>query len=65
MNKIISLFFGLLIILLGYGCSPAGVLATGGASTMVIAEGDRTVGGVIDDTTIKIQISSKHILQNP
>ena len=58
MNKIISLFFGLLIILLGYGCSPAGILASGAATTMVIAEDDRSAGEVIDDATIKVKISA-------
>ena len=61
MNKITSLFFGLLIILLEYGCSPAGILASGGATTMVIAEDDRSAGEVIDDATIKVKISAKFI----
>ena len=41
-----------------YSCSPGGILASGGATTMVVAEGDRTLGAVVDDTTIKINISS-------
>ena len=41
-----------------YSCSPSGVLASGGATTMVVAEGDRTLGTVVDDATIKINISS-------
>ena len=41
-----------------YSCTPSGVLVSGGATTMVVAEGDRTLGTVIDDATIKINISS-------
>ena len=36
---LISLFFLSLIC----GCSPAGVIASSGATTMVIAEGDRSL----------------------
>jgi len=55
---IINICFALI---LNYGCSPTNVLATGGATTMVIAEGDRSVGGIIDDATIKVQIASKFL----
>ena len=48
-------------LLLIYSCSPAGILASGGATTMVVAEGDKTLGSVIDDTTIKFNISSKFL----
>ena len=41
-----------------YSCSPAGVIASGGATTMVVAEGDRSLGTVVDDATIKINLSS-------
>ena len=61
MNRIVIFLLGLLFLLLNYGCSPVGVIGSGAASTMVIAEDDRTVGGVIDDTTIKIKISSKFL----
>ena len=43
------------------GCSPAGILGGGAASTMVIAEGDRSIGTVIDDATIKVQITRKFL----
>ena len=51
----------ILIILFEYGCSPISVLGSGAATTMVIAEDDRTVGNVIDDATIKLQIASRFI----
>ncbi len=51
----IFIFFNLSIL---YSCSPGGILASGGATTMVVAEGDRTLGTVVDDATIKINISS-------
>ena len=43
------------------GCSPAGILASGGATGMVVAEGDRSFGSVVDDATIKINIAAKFI----
>lgn len=59
MNRILLgllLTFTFLVI---SGCSPVGVLAGGGATTMVVAEGDRSLGSVVDDTTIKINLSAK------
>lgn len=44
-----------------YGCSPAGILASGGATTMVVAEGDRSLGTVVDDATIKLNLSAKFL----
>ena len=44
-----------------YSCSPVGVLASGGATTMVVAEGDRSMGTVVDDATIKINLSTKFL----
>ena len=44
-----------------FGCSPTGILASGGATGMVVAEGDRSFGAVVDDATIKINIAAKFI----
>ena len=61
MSKILILtLFGFLTINI-IGCSPANILASGGATTMVVAEGDRSLGTVVDDATIKINIASKFI----
>ena len=43
------------------GCTPAGILASGGATGMVVAEGDRSLGTVVDDATIKINIAARFI----
>ena len=43
------------------GCSPAGILAGGGSATMVVAEGDRSLGTVVDDATIKLNLSAKFL----
>ena len=43
------------------GCSPTGILASGGATGMVVAEGERSFGTVVDDATIKINIAAKFI----
>ena len=59
MNKIILLFF--LISIVVYGCSPIGILGGAGTSTMVIAESDRSLGTVIDDATIKLNVSAKFL----
>ncbi len=61
MKTIINLISSLLTLFFLYACSPAGILATGGGSAMVIAEGDRSMGSVIDDATIKVNIAAKFI----
>ena len=59
-NKILILFL-LFISINMISCSPANILATGGATGMVVAEGDRSIGTVVDDATIKINIAAKFI----
>ncbi len=51
------------VFLLGlvYSCSPANILATGGSTAMVVAEGDRSLGTVVDDATIKVNIAAKFL----
>ena len=44
-----------------YACTPANLIGTGAGSAMVIAEGDRSMGTVIDDATIKVNIAAKFI----
>ena len=46
---------------INYGCTPASVLATGGGSALVVAEGERSFGTVIDDATIKVNIAAKFL----
>jgi len=61
MRNRISIFF-LLVTLLGFmGCSPTGVLVGGAGTGMVVAEGDRSIGTVVDDATIKVNIAAKFI----
>jgi len=64
MKTIFLLIFLIFSMLNNIGCSPVNVLASGGASTMVVAEGDRSLGTVVDDATIKVNISSKFISSN-
>mgnify|MGYP001303494146 CR=1 FL=1 len=61
MTKINNLILYLLIFLFLHSCSPVNILATGAGSGMVIAEGERSMGTVIDDATIKVNISAKFI----
>ena len=61
MIKNINILIASTCLLFFYGCSPAGVIASGGATTMVVAEGDRSLGSVVDDATIKLNISGKFI----
>jgi len=58
LNSLILYFLTLLFL---HACSPANILATGGGSAMVIAEGERSAGSVIDDATIKVNIAAKFI----
>ena len=44
-----------------YSCSPSGILASGGGTAMVVAEGDRSLGTVVDDATIKVNVSAKFL----
>ena len=61
MIKIIFTFLSFVILFFIYGCSPVGMLASGGATTMVVAEGDRSLGSVVDDATIKLNLSAKFL----
>ena len=61
MIKLTLLFVSLILLMINIGCSPAGILASGGGATMVIAEGDRSLGTVVDDATIKLNLSAKFL----
>ena len=61
MKTINNLISYSLVLFFLYACTPANILATGGGSAMVIAEGDRSMGTVIDDATIKVNIAAKFI----
>ena len=61
MIRVITLVAGVVFLSFGYGCSPVGVLASGGATTMVVAEGDKSLGTAVDDATIKLNISRKFL----
>ena len=61
MIKLILLFVSLILLMINIGCSPVGVLASGGGATMVVAEGDRSLGTVVDDATIKLNLSAKFL----
>ncbi len=61
MIRTITLVAGLIFLSIVYGCSPAGILASGGATTMVVAEGDKSLGTVVDDVSIKLNISRKFL----
>ena len=63
-KKITKIFVIGVILISGsinYGCSPASVLASGGGSALVVAEGERSFGTVIDDATIKVNIAAKFL----
>ena len=59
-NKLTLLF--LLITSINFlGCTPANILVGGAGTGMVVAEGDRSFGTVVDDATIKVNIAAKFI----
>ena len=63
-KKILVLFFSFFTVAFFtfiYGCSPSGILATGGSTAMVVAEGDRSLGTVVDDATIKVNVAAKFL----
>ena len=57
--RLLYCFVGIILIGLNYACSPANVLATGGSTALVVAEDERSFGTVVDDATIKVNISAK------
>ncbi len=59
-SKFKFLFF-IAFSLIFLGCSPANVLVGGAGTSMVVAEGDRSLGTVVDDATIKVNIAAKFI----
>ena len=59
--KILLMPLLFLLILLNQGCSPTGILATSGSSALVVAEGERSMGTVFDDATIKVNIAAKFL----
>ena len=61
MIKLTLLFVSLILLMINIGCSPVGILASGGGATMVISEGDRSLGTVVDDATIKLNLSAKFL----
>ncbi len=61
MIRIIFIYISFSTLMIIYSCSPAGVIASGGATTMVVAEGDRSFGTVVDDATIKLNLSTKFL----
>jgi len=61
MIKLILLTISSILLMINIGCSPIGVLASGGSATMVVAEGDRSLGTVVDDATIKLNLSAKFL----
>ena len=64
MKNKITLIFLLVTSINFFGCSPANILAGGAGTGMVVAEGDRSIGAVVDDATIKINIAAKFINSN-
>ncbi len=63
-KEILNFFYSILFIsifLINIGCTPANVIATGGSTAMVVAEGDRSLGTVVDDTTLKVNIAAKFL----
>ena len=61
MIRLILLPMSIILLMNNIGCSPAGILAGGGSATMVVAEGDRSLGTVVDDATIKLNLSAKFL----
>tara|TARA_A100001011_G_C14130917_1_gene765400 strand:- start:386 stop:994 length:609 start_codon:yes stop_codon:yes gene_type:complete len=60
-TKILMMPIIFIFIAFNQSCSPTGLLATGGSSAMVVAEGERSMGTIIDDATVKVNIAAKFL----
>ncbi len=60
-SKLVLFVFVTTTLSFNYSCSPTNILASGGGTAMVVAEGDRSLGTVVDDTTIKVNIAASFI----
>ena len=60
-KKIIIFPILLNFLFMSYGCTPTNILASGGSGALVVAEGERSLGTVIDDATIKVNIAAKFL----
>ncbi len=60
-KKLIISYISVIFFVFLYACSPSGILATGGSTAMVVAEGDRSLGVVVDDATIKVNVAAKFL----
>ena len=61
MKTVNNLICYVLVLFFLYACSPARIVGAGAGSAMVIAEGERSMGSVIDDATIKVNVAAKFI----
>ena len=61
MKTINNLICYVLVLFFLYACSPARIVGAGAGSAMVIDEGERSMGSVIDDATIKVNVAAKFI----
>ena len=61
MKKVLLVFALLFAMLSHYSCSPVGILGGASAGTMVVAEGERSMGSVVDDATIKVNVATKFL----
>ena len=61
MKNNFSLLIFIISSILLLGCSPANILVGGAGTGMVVAEGDRSFGTVVDDATVKVNIAAKFI----
>ena len=60
-RKILILPILLNFLFMSYGCTPTNILASGGSGALVVAEGERSLGTVIDDATIKVNVAAKFL----
>ena len=61
MKTVNNLICYALVLFFLYACSPTRIVGAGAGSAMVIAEGERSMGSVIDDATIKVNVAAKFI----
>ena len=61
MIKLLTNLISSLSLIIIVSCSPVGFIGSAGTTTMILAEGERSLGNIVDDATIKLNLSQSFL----